>query len=65
MPKGTEGYTRVYSGTIVVDVKYHKECLSENEFVEMYFTLLHEAMHSTDSVIIRVLDADIEFLTRR
>ena len=63
MPPGVSGSTQLYSGTIIVDVKYHKECLSEDEFNDMYFTLLHESMHSTDGVLIRTKDQAYEAWT--
>lgn len=41
-------YTNPNSGQITVSPKYAKPCLTEEEFVSLYFDLLHEGMHSSD-----------------
>ena len=40
--------TNPWSGQITVDNKYSKQCLTSDDFWNLYFSLLHEAMHSTD-----------------
>jgi len=40
----------ILSGRITVDNYYMKQCLTHDEFVALYFEVLHESMHSTDSL---------------
>ena len=53
--------TDPWSGEITVDNKYSKACLGSDEFNTLYFDLLHEAMHSTDSPDKRMWDNEVEF----
>jgi RHS repeat-associated protein len=50
LPAGKYGTTTPWSGDITVAQKYcQKKCLSRDEWEELFFTLFHEGMHSTDS----------------
>jgi RHS repeat-associated protein len=49
------GETDPISGQICVDPSWAaKECLTKTEYRELFFTLLHEGMHSTDPFPIRI-----------
>jgi RHS repeat-associated protein len=39
----------IWSGRITVDNYFMRECLTHDDFVALYFEVLHESMHSTDS----------------
>jgi len=45
------------TGRIFVDEKYKAECISYDEFSALYFEMLHESMHSTDSKAQRTWDS--------
>lgn len=56
-----EAYAEPMSGKIVVDNRYAKACLTNDEFITLYFNVLHEAMHSTDSRLQRAWDNIVDF----
>ena len=51
-------------GTIIVDNRFKAPCLSYDDFFSLYFSTLHESMHSTDPVDVRAWDNMYEFYTQ-
>jgi len=54
-------YTDPPSGMITIADKFSKECLTEDQFWDLYFGVLHEAMHSTDPPATRRRDNRWDF----
>lgn len=54
---GSSAHSSVRTGQITLDEKFKKECLTSEEFFQLYFDYFHEAMHSTDPFLDRLTDA--------
>jgi RHS repeat-associated protein len=51
------GSTSVLTGTMTIPQYFcDKPCLTEDDWTKLFFTLLHESMHSTDSIFRRYAD---------
>jgi len=56
MQPGDTGGTKPWNGQIVVDPSWaEKPCFTRDEYEELFFTLFHEGMHSSDSMLRRFL----------
>lgn len=56
LPKTESGATEAWSGDIVAPLSFSpKNCLSQDEWSSLFFTLVHEGMHSTDGVFTRLI----------
>ncbi|MBK6982060.1 MAG: RHS repeat-associated core domain-containing protein [Betaproteobacteria bacterium] len=56
MQPGDTGGTKPWNGQIVVDQSWaNKPCFTRDEYEELFFTLFHEGMHSSDSILRRFL----------
>ncbi|HKE95982.1 MAG TPA: RHS repeat-associated core domain-containing protein, partial [Povalibacter sp.] len=49
--------TSPFSGQMHFGKKYAVECLTLKEFTELYSNVLHESMHSTDNMLVRLNDS--------
>jgi hypothetical protein len=57
IPQGNKAYTNSNSGDIVVPQKFcDKACLTKDEWNELFWSLFHEGMHSSDSFFRRRAD---------
>lgn len=58
---GRSGATSPLTGNITVPAVFcETQCLTEDQWNQLFFTLFHESMHSTDSIVRRFLDAAAE-----
>jgi hypothetical protein len=61
MQPGLSGATDWWSGNIWVDRSWAaKMCFTRGEYEELFFTLFHEGMHSSDNMLTRFLTSNSE-----
>lgn len=61
MRPGLDGATDKWSGQIYVDPSWaSKACFTRKEYEDLFFTLFHEGMHSSDPLLRRFLTTDSE-----
>jgi len=62
---GSAAWTAPWSGNITVpQALCDKKCLSRAEWEDLFFTLFHESMHSSDSTVQRFMDAFADSFNR-
>lgn len=62
---GSAAWTAPWSGNITVpQALCDKKCLSRDEWEDLFFTLFHESMHSSDSTVQRFMDAFADSFNR-
>jgi hypothetical protein len=64
LPPGVGGRT-LGSGDMLIEPRYAKECLTRDEFKNLYDIVLHESMHNTDGAWQRFKDRVYEVATGR
>jgi len=63
MPKDVYGQTSNLTGEVCVDPQWpQKQCLSQSEWEDLFFTLFHEGMHSTDSPLQRMFGSESDHM---